>query len=136
MKLLALPILALALTACSTYHQKLEIPCETEGTALLADSRECVMFRGYQIETVGDDTVITWISTGRRAVLRDMTGYSGAMTVPIAYFQLGNTRVSVTEDHLRLFHPTQSFDARLADYENQHLVYDRGVLSALDRDEV
>lgn len=133
MKTLAVTILAIALTACSSYHQKLVVPCETEGTAMLADSRECVMFHGYQIETVGDDTVITWMSNGRRLVLRDLTGYSGAMTVPVALFQLGDARISVTEDHFRFFHPTYRVDALLADYEDEHLVLDDGVLTGVKR---
>lgn len=133
MKPLVLSMLVVVLSACSSYHHKLVVSCETEGTSMIGDPRECVMFEGFQIETVGDDTVVTWMSTGRRLVLRDMTGYTGAMTLPVALFQIGEARVSVSEDHFRLHHPTYRVDARLAEYEGQHLVLDDGVLTAIDR---
>ncbi len=136
MKLFTLAVLAIALSACSSYHKKLEVPCETDAPGVLVDTRDCVMFKGYRIETVGNDTVITWMSNGRRVVLRDMSGYTGAFTVPIALFQIDNARVSVTEDHFRLFHPTYRIDAELAKYENKHLVLDDGVLSTVARKDV
>ena len=119
---------ALLFTACRVpAHVTVTTP--TTLPASVTDTRPDARFKGFLVDTVGGDTVITWLGSGRRVVLRDMVGYTGVVSLTSAHLTIGDTRVSADENWFLLWHPTYSLETLLADCGNADLLVEDGVLT-------
>ena len=63
---------------------------------------------GVQVETAGNDTVLTWLDTGQAFVLKNLSGYWGRVSLDGADLWIGKVRIRLDADRLRV----ESADAR------------------------
>ena len=63
---------------------------------------------GVQVETVGNDTVLTWLGTGQAFVLKNLSGYWGRVSLDGADLWIGKVRIRLDAERLRV----ESADAR------------------------
>ncbi len=123
---------ALLLTACRS-PAFVTVKTPTTLPASVTDTRPDARYKGFLVDTVGGDTVITWLGSGRKVVLRDLTGYTGVVRLTSVHLTLGETRVSADEKWFRLWHPTYTIEALLANSGDADLLIDDEVLTLMNQ---
>ena len=113
---------ALLLASCSTTRlsgNALIIPDETKGPndltlTITIGTKSTVT--GMQVDTVGDDTVVTRLhdGTARRFILSGLTGYRGRLRFDSVDLIVGGTSIWIDEQRFKAHGPDGSIDEALA----------------------
>lgn len=101
---LACVAMPLLLAGCAS-GTRIDIPRPTTETACVSMETTCVPAgvatkSGVQVETRGQDTVVTWLGTGRTLTVKGRTGYTGSVGLEHADLRLGDARIRIEESRV------------------------------------
>jgi len=127
---LAAAICLLALSACSTTSMSgnalliREVTKAPHDLTLTITVGTTAKVSGMQVDTVGDDTVVTHIdkNRARRFILSGLTGYRGKLRIDSVDLVVGGTSIWIDDDSFKAHGPDVSLDVQLAGADGGDLV--------------
>ena len=93
--------MALVLSGCSagTYVHISSPIVTTSGVDITVDEEPVL---GVHVETIGNDTVITWVDTGRTFTFRDKVGYEGRLELDSVDLSIAGDDVHIDRCWIRV----------------------------------
>lgn len=96
---------ALLAGGCAANHEYVQITEVTKGKNFVRSVTSSGAREGIEVNTEGNDTVITWLPTNRRIVIAGITGYKGRISTHEAKLDVGELGVVLDAHRLVVTSP-------------------------------